>query len=435
MKKGKELHAGKTKKVFLAEGNDGMVIMQNQDAITAFDDPEKTKEFKTKGISATSTTCRVFELLALAGIPVAYHSHLSDIEFAAIRCNMITLEVVARRYAVGSYLKRHPDLFRPDGELPLRFDNLLVEFFLKTTKGGLIIDGKTLIKDLNPEAGEEDPFIINPFNPEWHLFHPKKPGWTKEADLEKSVKATDVVDPKLIKEMVILTKRVFWVLEAAWGNLGCRLIDFKIEFGIGPDGQLYVADVIDNDSWRMRDANWNELSKQLFRDGHELSEVENKYQLVAAMAERFRIPKQALVLWRGSPSDEFPKINAIVTKANVEVVEITMSGHKKTRLCLEHLSQLHANYPEGGVILVFVGRSNGLGPILSAHSNWPVVAIPVTLEEFPMDVWSSIRMPSDVPMGSTWPAKNAVYYALNILAQKNPIIWAMRQEAIESLDA
>ena len=89
MERGVELHVGKTKIIFAVVGDDGLVILQNQNAITAFDDPDKTKEFTTKGVSATRTTCRVFELLKQAGISVAYQSQLSDSEFVAPKCDMI----------------------------------------------------------------------------------------------------------------------------------------------------------------------------------------------------------------------------------------------------------------------------------------------------------------------------------------------------------
>jgi len=56
------------------------------------------------------------------------------------------------------------------------------------------------------------------------------------------------------------------------------------------------------------------------------------------------------------------------------------------------------------------------------------------MKDYPEDIWSSIRMPSDVPLMTAWPEENAVLIALNILAQKNPAIYAERQLKIESLD-
>ena len=114
---------------------------------------------------------------------------------------------------------------------------------------------------------------------------------------------------------------------------------------------------------------------------------------------------------------------------------MVLSGHKETKLCLKALEELMGSYPDGGVIVVKVGRSNGLGPILASHTSWPVIAIPATIKEYPEDIWSSIRMPSKVPMLTAWPEENAIQAALNILASKNPLIYAQIQEQIETLDA
>jgi len=52
------------------------------------------------------------------------------------------------------------------------------------------------------------------------------------------------------------------------------------------DGRLVVADVIDNDSWRLRNSDWKDISKQSFRDGESLDEVQDKYKLVSGLLNR-----------------------------------------------------------------------------------------------------------------------------------------------------
>ncbi len=421
---------GKTKRLFQVKNSDHLGIIESKPDITAFDDPSLTKQFIAKASYATSTTCRVFELLHEAGIPVAFQQQLSPTEFLVNRCDMIPLEVVARRLAVGSYLKRHPEL--ADIQPPHRFHRLVAEFFLKTTCGKLTRDGEILTEGLDPIKGEEDPFIPNPFDSTWKLFHSKKPTWDNSANLERTLRCDAVAGTSMMKEMENILRKVFLVLEGAWNTLGYRLVDLKIEFGITTDNNsLVVADVIDNDSWRLRDAAWQELSKQLFRDGADLNEVEKKYGFVANLVERFRLPKQAIVLWRASENDEYPLIGNLL---GIETQHVTLSGHKSPQACLDKLEELLRDYPDGGVIVVKVGMSNGLGPILAARTSWPVIAVPASFRDFPNDVWSSLRLPSNVPMATMLSEQNALDYALNILAAKNPTVYMHRQFAIEQLD-
>ena len=427
---------GKTKIIWEIKNDSKNVIIENKNDITAFDDPKFTKQFETKAKNATTVTCQVFELLKKAGIPVAFVKQISPTEFVSPNCAMIPLEVVCRRFAVGSFLKRHPELINEDKD-PHRFHSLVVEFFLKTTKGALIVDGKKIIEGLDPEKGEEDPFIENPYEANWSLCHPKKPSWEEGSRLDRQVEADQVL-PKnpeeMAKEIEEIMRKAFLVLESAWNNLGYRIIDMKIEFGIDDSGKMMVADVIDNDSWRLRDANWKELSKEAFRQGEELDAVERKYGFVASLSKNFRIPKQVLVMWRGSEGDSFPDLALFKDVKGVTIEEVTMSGHKSTQMCLKKLEEILGKYPDGGVIIAKIGRSNGLGPIVAARTSWPVIAVPATMDSFPEDAWSSVRMPSKVPLATVWPESNAVLLASEILAQKNPFLYQRRQIMIEAQD-
>ncbi len=446
--KGSQLGEGKTKRLFSVEGYPDLVWVENKDEVTAHDDEAYTKRFDTKAVCATKTTTKIFELLNACGIPTSFVQKISDTEFIAKKCEMIPLEVISRRLAVGSFVQRRPDLKPLAGDKPHRFHQVYREFFLKTTKGKLEKGDQSTdlgLPEIPAKGGGtkplDDPLIEDVWIRPWELMMPKQPAWEKGARLDIHVPPGGVLFPSnrnapapetdIIKTMDELNHKAFLVAEGAWAQLGYVLVDWKIEFGWTVDGNIVISDVIDNDSWRLRDRDFQELSKQLHRDGLPLSEVEAKYGLVTEMVQQIRLPKQLLVIWKGSPDDQSPEVPNI---PGVETTGIALSGHKKTQACLKQLEELQRDYPDGGVIVVPVGMSNGLGPVLSSHTTWPVVGVPLTVKECPEDVWSSLRLPSQNPMATILSPKNAVLFALNILGQKNPAAYMIRQFALEQLD-
>jgi len=428
---GVELARGKTKAVYETD-QEGAVVLENLSNITANDDPSVTRQFEAKAIAATTTTCRVFELLKAAGVPVAYIEQVSPTSFAAYHCRMLPLEAVARRYAVGSWLKRHPEMAETD--TPHRFARLVTELFLKTTGGHCVLsDSEYHDLHLDPSKGEEDPLLVKGEDG-WGLLHAKMPAWQEGAALGSIDAALLQYDTE---EIYKLLRRVFLVLEGAWAMLGWRLVDIKIEVGITADGRLVVADVIDNDSWRLRDPDWREMSKQVYRDqlaqdAVDLNEVSWRYRRVASLTRWFRIPRQAIVLWLGSPNDETIVMDGLKRAermpAGVEMVKAVLSGHRQTHSVLQALPIIESAYPDGGVIIACVGLSNGLGPTVSAHTHWPVVNLPLT----PEDTSSSLRLPSRVPATTALKLENAAQQALQILAPKNPAAYAAVRELAEA---
>jgi len=429
--KGRRLHGGKTKIIWSVIGFPDLVIIENKNDITAFDDPDMTKQFGTKAVCATATTCATFGLLNAAGLPTPFIKRLSETEFLAKKTKMIPLEVVERRLGVGSFCERNPQFAVADVTQTNRFHRLLVEFFLKTTHGGLKVGRRTLVSGLDAKKKEEDPLIIDPYSGVWELVHSKKPLWDKESDLGRSVQAKDVLThaKRRITEMDEIARRVFLVLEGAWNTLGLRLIDLKIEFGFTADGELVVSDVIDSDSWRLWKG-WEDFSKQSFRDGEDLSEVAKKYAVVAQLAQQLRIPEQVLVLWRGSSNDQLPN----VPYKGVKVIEIVSSGHKAPVSSCQKLEHIMRDNPDGGAIVYVIGMSNGGGPTLSARTIWPGFSFSPTADAHPEDTFSNTRMPSNVPHPFVNSGENAIQAAMNVLAQKNPLIYMQRQFEIEELD-
>ena len=93
--------------------------------------------------------------------------------------------------------------------------------------------------------------------------------------------------------------RPFWCSRRRGNSQGGTLVDLKVEFGYDTKGRLLLADVIDNDSWRViEDGSY--IDKQVYRDGGALDDVAAKYRRVAEITDRFQLPRQRIILWRGS---------------------------------------------------------------------------------------------------------------------------------------
>ena len=260
---------GKTKVIWKLD--EKTVEIESKDMITA-GDGEKKDQIKTKGVWSNNTTCNVFKLLEKYGVNTHFIRRSSDNSFKAVLCEMFPVEVVMRRTATGSFLKRNPET--EDGTV---FDEIVIEFFLK-------------------DDARHDPFILTEGNDgwpaeKWELYKPKQP-INKAGHLES-------IDPIWNKNQINYVKKqaekVFLILEAAFQDLDINLIDMKIEFGrhvpvdqIQPDdiGVIIVADVIDNDSWRIRTKEGEQLDKQLYRDGEKLETVSNKYEIVSKLSDK-----------------------------------------------------------------------------------------------------------------------------------------------------
>ncbi|QBD80240.1 phosphoribosylaminoimidazolesuccinocarboxamide synthase [Ktedonosporobacter rubrisoli] len=242
------LAEGKTKQIYANPGDETLAYMVNKDAITA-GDGERRNELVGKSRWSTVTTANVFRLLNEAGLATHFVQQIDDTTLLVRRCTMLPVEQVQRRIATGSYLKRNPGI--NEGT---RFEPVLVETFLKD-------DARH-----DPQIWEQD--IIN----------------MGQATAEE------------IEWMAEQGRRVFEVLERAWASVDVTLVDLKIEFGRDQAGKLMVADVIDNDSWRL----WpggdktRMLDKQVYRNlknvtAEELQGVADRYALVADLTGKLHV--------------------------------------------------------------------------------------------------------------------------------------------------
>ncbi len=246
MQYGEKLAEGKTKIIYAHPDDERLAYMVQKDAISAGDGARRN-EIAGKGEISGRTAANVFRTLNSAGIRTHFHVAPYDEVMLVDRCSMIPLEVVMRRIATGSYCRRNPET--PEGT---RFDPVLIEFFIKDDANH------------DPQVWDED--IIG----------------------------KNIATNQELRHIEVVGTHVFEVLEERWAKLGVTLVDLKIEFGRNADGTMMVADMIDNDSWRL----WvggdksRMLDKQIYRNMPNVTEeglqhIKQKYEQVRDLTGLF----------------------------------------------------------------------------------------------------------------------------------------------------
>lgn len=399
---GKVVIEGKTKIIYDLPKLPGHVLVQSKDKITAGDGARENVLVGKAAIS-TATTCKVFELLNTVGIKTHFVKRAEkENEFVSVKCDMVPIEWVTRRIATGSFLKRNEGV--KEG---YRFTPVKLETFFKD--------------DANHD-----------------------PQWSEEQLISNKIQAGKVTIGKdEVDFMKQTTVAVFEILEKAWGSIDCALIDMKIEFGVSGSGELMVADVIDSDSWRLWPSGDRRLmkDKQVYRDMAVVTE--EALQIVksnfAWIAERLDLlhpkPKALAVVLMGSPSDEEHCKKIIKTCRDLGVpsqMRVT-SAHKGT----EETMDILAEYEGSAVPTVFIavaGRSNGLGPVLSGNTAWPVINCPpVKPDTVAREIWSSLDVPSGLGCVTVMYPEAAGLAAAQILGLTDHVIWSrLRARALNN---
>src|SRR5579872_3231331 len=395
-----------TKKIETINGNNQAVIISLKD-----DTGNDQESVKGKAELATDTTCNVFRLLRECGIPVAFYEQLSDTKFAAPKCSMVLYQVTARRQASGSYLNRNPHI-KPSQLFP----RLLIEFFLKTSDK----------KWQNYCLPYENPYIQFRDNKAL-LYDPKKPVWEQTSILGLNDYPLKGDDQQFMK-MIEITARTFLVLEKAWQLAGGSLIDLNLEFGIDSHGNLLLADVIDNSSWNIIHDS-ESIDKQFYRDGATITKATKNNRYVRDRTAEFRLPKQQIIIWRGSEKDDvqpFLEYLKPYIGKEIAVTMITCPMHKDPITGYKTLLKTVQNIPDC-VVVAFVDRANATGPMISANTLVPTITVPTGWKEFPDDIWSSLRNTTDVPVMTMLDPANAALAALQISTRHNPRLYCLLQ--------
>jgi phosphoribosylaminoimidazole-succinocarboxamide synthase len=263
---------GKTK--IVEDAGDGEVLVRSKDDITA-GDGARHDVLTGKAAASTRTTTNVFQLLERNGVPTHFVGPVDEVTFRARDVAMIPLELVARRYATGSFRDRFPNV--ADGAV---LDGLVFEIFEKDDAQ------HDPLLEFDFDAGTVRRLVPNTKAAEALGPDVRAGDLISEETLEESRYAD--VSPDLLARLESRTASAFEVIEKAWRRQGGVYIDVKIECGFDREtGELLVADVIDSDSGRLRFGEVD-MSKQSYRDGTAtLPELKKKFDDVAALTDRF----------------------------------------------------------------------------------------------------------------------------------------------------
>ncbi|XP_058442476.1 bifunctional phosphoribosylaminoimidazole carboxylase/phosphoribosylaminoimidazole succinocarboxamide synthetase isoform X3 [Marmota monax] len=397
---GKKLYEGKTKEVYELLDSPGKVLLQSKDQITAGNAARKNHLEGKAAISNKITSC-IFQLLQEAGIKTAFTRKCGETAFIAPQCEMIPIEWVCRRIATGSFLKRNPGV--KEG---YKFYPPKVEMFFKD--------------DANND-----------------------PQWSEEQLIAAKLCFAGVtIGQTEVDIMNHATQAIFEILEKSWLPQNCTLVDMKIEFGVDIiTKEIVLADVIDNDSWRL----WpsgdrsQQKDKQSYRDLKEvtpegLQMVKKNFEWVAERVELLLKSESQcrVVVLMGSTSDlgHCEKIKKACGNYGIPCELRVTSAHKGP----DETLRIKAEYEGDGIPTVFVavaGRSNGLGPVMSGNTAYPVISCPpLTSDWGAQDVWSSLRLPSGLGCSTILSPEGSAQFAAQIFGLNNHLIWAKLRASI-----
>lgn len=234
MNKIKLIYEGKAKKVYETD-DPSLAIFEYKDSLTAFN-AQKKDTMQGKGRLTNLISATFLKLLQDKGIPTHFVKLLDDNHQLVKRLKIIPLEVVVRNTSTGSLCKRLGveeglDLVPP-----------LVEFYLK-----------------NDELG--DPLVT-----------------------EDHIRAFGFASKPQVEKMKELCLKVNEILSKYLYECGIKLVDFKLEFGMDDEGNIFVADEISPDTCRFWDLTSKErLDKDRFRKdlGNVLEAYEEIWRRIA----------------------------------------------------------------------------------------------------------------------------------------------------------
>lgn len=211
------LYEGKAKQIYKSDNAEDIVI-RYKDSATAFNGVKK-ETIDGKGKLNLRFARHFFTILENAGIKTHTVNYIDDLTLTAKRVEIILLEVVVRNYAAGSICKRE------GYEKGFKFEPPVFEIFYK-------------------DDAQNDPLV------------------TEEYAISEGIATRNEI-AKIKSEALKINK----ILSDYLATKGVTLVDYKLEFGRLPNGEIILADEISPDTcrfWKL--GTMDSLDKDVFRE-------------------------------------------------------------------------------------------------------------------------------------------------------------------------
>lgn len=207
-------HSGKANNVYLTDHPEYLEL-EASDRISA-GNGLKRDVISGKGVANNIVSTEIFKKLNEEGIPTHYVGPGSNPASKIVKkATPILLEVIGRFKAAGSYVKRYnvPEM--------MTFDPVYIEYTYKSDNAG------------DPLIGED------------------------------AIVANGILTRRELGYVEYITEQVGHIVKRFFEDCNADLVDFKIEFGRLPNGQIVVIDEISPDTCRILD---KETGKTLDKD-------------------------------------------------------------------------------------------------------------------------------------------------------------------------
>ncbi len=230
------LYTGKAKEIYKT-GVEGQIAIVYTDNATA-GNGEKADKFENKGRLNVEISAIIYEYLQAHGIAThLIENRLDEKTQICIHCQLIPLEVIIRNITAGSMAKKMGI------EEGIKLSHPIFELSYKDDSLG-------------------DPFINDDY-----------------------ATSLNICSKEQLAEIKASAFKVNELLTSFFAKAGITVVDFKLEYGITPDGAVVLIDEISPDTMRLWDAETNQkMDKDNFRrDIGDL--VENYKQVLSRLKE------------------------------------------------------------------------------------------------------------------------------------------------------